>query len=156
MASADPEPEKKPRQRRRQKPPDDTQSRVQGEVVTTKTEGVPAPIDHVLKATTRHIKSLDRERRQLLANIEQLQKALDEARTELAQTRPELATARANLRNMEWAALNASIFVAISGSAVSAAGYFDDRFRRPVLFAGVAMLICGLMLQFRLGRRSKA
>jgi hypothetical protein len=55
---------------------------------------------------------------------------------------------------MEWAALNASIFVAIGGSAVSAAGYFDDRFRRPLLFAGVAMLICGLMLQFRLGRRS--
>jgi chromosome segregation ATPase len=99
MASADPEPEKKPRQRQRQKTPDDTQSRVRGQVVTTRTEGLPASIDHVLKATTRHIKSLDRERRQLLANIEQLQKALDESRTELAQTRPELATARANLRN---------------------------------------------------------
>jgi hypothetical protein len=156
MASADPEPEKKPRQRRRQKPPDDTQSRVQGQVITTKTEGVPASINHVLRVTTKYINSLDRERRQLLANIEQLQKALDEAHTELAQTRPELATARANLRNMEWAAQNASIFVAVGGSAVSAAGYFDDTFRRPVLFAGVAMLICGLVLHFRLARRSKA
>jgi 4-amino-4-deoxy-L-arabinose transferase-like glycosyltransferase len=56
---------------------------------------------------------------------------------------------------MEWAAQIASIFVAIGRSAVSAAGYCGDTFRRPVLFAGVAMLICGLMLQFRLGRRTK-
>jgi hypothetical protein len=156
MASAGTEPEKKPRQSRKQRPPDDTQARVPDQMVTANTEVPPATIDHVLEATAQHIKSLARERQQLLANLKQLREALDNARTELDQTRPELATVRANLRNMEWAAENASIFVAISGSAVSAAGYFDDTFRRPILFAGVAMLIRGLMLQFRLGWRSKA
>jgi hypothetical protein len=156
MASDAPGPEKTPRPSRNQGPKASTTSHLAPTQIKTNTEVPIATIDHVLEAKAQHIKSLDRERRQYLTNNKELRVELNRVRSEMEDLRPELATAREKLRTIESAALISSIFVAIGGAAVSAAGYFNESLRRGILIGGVATLICGLVLQIAFGRRSKA